>query len=150
MNLSNNSDAKQLDLKRRILDDISKVNPTLFKDQIRTLKTIIKDLDDPDAEKNDNLSLEEALKTLYKASKTLKDQVDFDDTFFFTKLYDFAVESKPEITKYATKLIALSPKAEETLKKIKIRILPLDLQKDKYFTSHIIVVMEIFKKFPHV
>ncbi|KAF4002432.1 Sister chromatid cohesion protein PDS5 [Saccharomyces cerevisiae] len=150
LNLSNNSDAKQLDLKRRILDDISKVNPTLFKDQIRTLKTIIKDLDDPDAEKNDNLSLEEALKTLYKASKTLKDQVDFDDTFFFTKLYDFAVESKPEITKYATKLIALSPKAEETLKKIKIRILPLDLQKDKYFTSHIIVVMEIFKKFPHV
>lgn len=94
--------------------------------------------------------MEEALKTLYKASKTLKDQVDFDDTFFFTKLYDFAVESKPEITKYATKLIALSPKAEETLKKIKIRILPLDLQKDKYFTSHIIVVMEIFKKFPHV
>ena len=150
LNLSNNSDAKQLDLKRRILDDISKVNPTLFKDQIRTLKTIIKDLDDPDAEKNDNLSLEEALKTLYKASKTLKDQVDFDDTFFFTKLYDFAVESKPEITKYATKLIALSPKAEETLKKIKIRILPLDLQKDKYFTSHIIVLMEIFKKFPHV
>ena len=139
-----------LDLKRRILDDISKVNPTLFKDQIRTLKTIIKDLDDPDAEKNDNLSLEEALKTLYKASKTLKDQVDFDDTFFFTKLYDFAVASKPEITKYATKLIALSPKAEETLKKIKIRILPLDLQKDKYFTSHIIVLMEIFKKFPHV
>ncbi|CAI4688515.1 BFH_collapsed_G0041610.mRNA.1.CDS.1 [Saccharomyces cerevisiae] len=150
LNLSNNSDAKQLDLKRRILDDISKVNPTLFKDQIRTLKTIIKDLDDPDAEKNDNLSLEDALKTLYKASKTLKDQVDFDDTFFFTKLYDFAVESKPEITKYATKLIALSPKAEETLKKIKIRILPLDLQKDKYFTSHIIVLMEIFKKFPHV
>ncbi|CAI4682319.1 AKR_collapsed_G0041800.mRNA.1.CDS.1 [Saccharomyces cerevisiae] len=150
LNLSNNSDAKQLDLKRRILDDISKVNPTLFKDQIRTLKTIIKDLDDPDAEKNDNLSLEEALKTLYKASKTLKDQVDFDDTFFFTKLYDFAVASKPEITKYATKLIALSPKAEETLKKIKIRILPLDLQKDKYFTSHIIVLMEIFKKFPHV
>ncbi|CAI4048176.1 sister chromatid cohesion factor PDS5 SKDI_13G2080 [Saccharomyces kudriavzevii IFO 1802] len=150
LNLSNNSDPKQLDLKRRILDDISKVSPTLFKDQIRTLKTIIKDLDDPDAENNDTLSLEEALKTLYKASKTLKDQVDFEDTFFFTKLYDFAIEGKPEIAKYSAKLIALSPKAEETLRKIKIRILPLDLKKDNHFTSHIIVLMEIFKSFPHI
>ncbi|CAI4048465.1 hypothetical protein N7582_004383 [Saccharomyces uvarum] len=150
LKLPNNSDPKHLNLKRKILDDISKVNPTLFKDQIRTLKTIIKNLDDTGAEKHDTLTLEEALKTLYKTTKTLKDQVDFEDTFFFTKLYDFAVEGEPEIAKYSTKLIALSPKAEETLKKIKIRILPLDLKKDKHFTSHIVVLMEVFKSFPHI
>lgn len=150
LDLSRNSNTEETELKRKLLDEVSKVNPSLFKDQIRTLKDNVKELEkSDDSSKNDILTLIETLKTLYKISKSLQDQIDFD-SFFISKLHDFAVEGNPVMSKYATKLITLSPSATEELERLKSYILPLNKESDKYFTSHIVVLMEIFKFNPNV
>ncbi|CDF89956.1 probable Sister chromatid cohesion protein PDS5 [Zygosaccharomyces bailii ISA1307] len=144
------SSLEEVELKRELLDHILTVNPALFKDQIRTLKDmIIQDQDFPVAERG-ALTLDESFKTLYKICKTTKEQLDFDNVLFTTRLKNFVLEGKPNLAKYATKLFALSPYAEETLSNMKNCILPLDLEKDKYFASHIVVLKEIFRFSPHV
>lgn len=150
LDIGSNTDKEEAALKRKLLDKISVVNPSLFKDQVTTLKDIINNVNDTEKEESDTLPLNEALKTLYKISKTLKDQIDWDDSFFLTRLVDFAIEGDPTAAKYAVKLLSLSPSAEQNLERIKIQILPLDLKKDKQFASHIMVLSEIFKYFPTI
>lgn len=150
LNLSNKYNTEEIELKRKLLDEVSRVNPSLFKDQIRTLKDNVKELDiSGDSSKNDISTLSETLKTLYKISKALQDQVDFD-SFFLSKLHDFAIEGNPIISKYATKLISLSPDNEQEMDRLKSYILPLQKEKDSFFTSHLVVLMEIFKYFPNI
>ena len=148
LDLSKKHNAEQIEIKRTLLDEVSRVNPSLFKDQIRTLTNNVKELDiSEDRDSNDTSTLNETLKTLYKISKALQDQVDFD-SFFLSKLHDFALEGNPIMAKYATKLIALSPSAETEIERLRSYILPLDKEKDKHFTSHIVVLMEIMKYYP--
>lgn len=135
--------------KRRLLDEISKVNPALFKDHVRTLKRIIEDESCLESQR-ETLTLGEALKTVYKISKTLTDQVNLEDSIFFSKLKNLALEGDPATAKYAVKLIALSPFAEESLTEIKNGVLPLDMKHDRNFASHILVLAEIYKYCPHV
>lgn len=149
LDVGSTSSSDEIALKRKLLDDISKVNPTLFRDQVRTLKDIIKSNDELNTEL-ETLTFNETLKTLYKISKTLKDQLDFEDVAFFSKLRTFSLEGDPIIAKYAIKLMALSQNAQEELETVKARILPLNLKQDKQFSSHVLVLAEIFKYFPHV
>ncbi|GMM57401.1 Pds5 protein [Maudiozyma humilis] len=150
LDLSNKHNAEQIEIKRTLLDEVSRVNPSLFKDQIRTLTNNVKELDvSDDRDDNDTSTLNETLKTLYKISKALQDQVDFD-SFFLSKLHDFALEGNPIMAKYATKLICLAPSAETEVERLRSYILPLDKEKDKHFTSHIVVLMEIMKYFPRI
>lgn len=142
---------EHLEIKRQLLDDISKVNPTLLKGQVTTLIEIIKSGGNHFSEDDKEImSMSEALKTLYNIGKTMNDAINFSDSFFFAKLEDFTTDGEPIVSKYATKLISLSPLASDTLKKTKNGILPLDVKKDKNFTSHIVVLSEMFKYFPHV
>lgn len=134
--------------KRKLLDDISKVNPALFKDHVKTLKNIVEN-EHYVASGQESLTLCEALKTVYKISKTLSDQVNLEDTNFFSRLKTFALEGDPATSKYAVKLIALSPFAQEKFKEIKSDILPLD-KKHNRFASHILVLAEIYKFCPQV
>ncbi|QLL30651.1 hypothetical protein HG536_0A04670 [Torulaspora globosa] len=134
--------------KRKLLDEISKVNPALFKDHVKTLKNIVEN-EHYLASGQESLTLSEALKTVYKISKTLSDQVNLEDTTFFCKLKTLALEGDPITSKYAVKLIALSPFAQEKFREIKSDILPLD-KKHNRFASHILVLAEIYKFCPHV
>ena len=150
LDLSNKHNPEETELKRKLLDEVSRVNPSLFKDQIRTLKDNVKELTITDSSpETDIATLNETLKTLYKISKALRDQVEFD-SFFLSRLHDFAMEGNPIISKYATKLISLSPENRQEMDRLRSYILPLDKQKDSHFTSHLIVLMEIFKYFPHL
>lgn len=144
------ANSEVVELKRKLLDHISTVNPTLFKDQVRTLKNmIIRDQDFPNAEQG-ALTLNEALKTLYKICKTMRDQLDFENTLFTTKLKDFAMEGGPVTAKYAAKLFALSSNAEQYLRSIKDCILPLNIESDGNIASHILVLSEIFRFCPRI
>lgn len=149
LNISHPSGDTEVELKRKLLDNISKVNPTIFKDQVRMLKDSINEYEESNTGDN-NLTINETLKTLYKISKVLKEQIDFDDSFFLTKLNDIALEGKPMMAKYATKIICMSPAPDDLLTRIKKYILPLDREKDNNFTAHVIVLMEIFKFHPHI
>lgn len=141
---------QEVGLKRKLLDHISTVNPTLFKDQVRTLKCMITQGQDvPDAEQG-ALTLNEALKTLYKICKSMKGQLDFENILFVTKLKDFVLEGEPVMAKYAIKLLALSPNVEQHLNSIKECILPLNLKNDKNIASHILVLSEIFRFCPRI
>lgn len=135
-------------LKRKLLDDISKVNPALFKDHVKTLKNIVESENCLTSEQ-ESLTLTEALKTVYKISKTLVDQVNLEDTAFFSKLRKLALEGSPITAKYAIKLMALSPFAYDNFKEIKSAILPLNKERDR-FASHIMVLAEICKFCPRV
>ncbi|CCD26308.1 sister chromatid cohesion factor PDS5 NDAI_0H01340 [Naumovozyma dairenensis CBS 421] len=149
LDMSHSADSNANVLRHRLLDNISAVNPTLFKDQVKVLRDQVIKYEDSDDEEA-VLGLNETLKTLYKISKGLKEHIDFNDNFFLTKLSDIALEGTPTMAKYATKIICMSPTAAELLTRIKKYILPLDKHKDKCFTSHIIVLMEIFKFHPHI
>ncbi|GAV47084.1 hypothetical protein ZYGR_0E00980 [Zygosaccharomyces rouxii] len=150
LDTGSHASSEEVELKRKLLDHISTVNPTLFKDQVRTLKCMITQGQDfPDVEQG-ALTPNEALKTLYKICKTMRDQLDFENALFATKLKDFALEGEPTMAKYATKLFALSPNAEQYLKPIKDCILPLNLKNDKHIASHILVLSEIFRFCPRI
>lgn len=150
LDIGRHASTEEIELKRKLLDQISTINPTLFKDQIRTLKNIItQDQDFSDGE-HGTLTLNEALKTLYKICKTMRDQLDFENALFTTKLKDFALDGEPLMAKYATKLFALSDNAEEGLNSIKDCILPLNVKDDKHIASHILVLSEIFRFCPHI
>lgn len=136
-------------LKRKLVDEISKISPTLFKDQLNNLKDTIISIDDLELRGSDMMAIE-AVKTLYKISKSVEDNYCFEDPLFMGKLQDFTLKGSPQLAKYATKLIALSPDHETRLRGIKLKILPLDLENNEYFTSHIAVLMEIFKFAPKV
>lgn len=144
-----NSSQETTAWKRKLLDDISMVNPSLFKDHVKTLKNIIED-DNCIERHSEALTLGEALKTVYKISKTLSDQVNLEDSIFFSKLKKLALEGDPTTAKYAVKSIALSPFAHDSLRDIKESILPLDLKHDKNFTPHILILAEVYKYCPHL
>lgn len=148
--LDTGSAAGQDDLvwKRMLLDDISKVNPALFKDHVKTLKSIVENEHNL-ASEHESLTLSEALKTVYKISKTLSDQVNLNDNTFFSKLKTLAINGDSAMAKYAIKLIALSPFAQDNFIEIKSSILPLNMKHDR-FASHILVLAEMYKFFPHV
>lgn len=146
---TSNTSVDETLLKRRLLDEISMVNPALFKDHVRTLKDIVEDENCIESQR-ETLTLSEALKTVYKISKTLADQVNLKDNTFFSKLKNLALAGDPATAKYAVKLISLSPFAQESLKDIKNSILPLGMTKDGNLASHILVLAEIYKYNPHV
>lgn len=152
LNLTGNGYEGEVVLKRKLIECAAEVNPTLFKDQMRTLKDIIKNYDDNgDIEgKNDKiLTLDETLKTTYRIARNLRDQIEFDD-FFVTRLRDLVDGGTPIVAKDALKLLALSPNAEEELSRIRSFILPLDAESDKRFTSHVAALMEMFKFYPQI
>ncbi|CCE62573.1 hypothetical protein TPHA_0C04230 [Tetrapisispora phaffii CBS 4417] len=146
--LLSTGDTHNAALKRRLLDEISTLNPQQLKGQIKTLMSVVKS-ENQTSDGDMTLSLGETLKTLYKIGKTMVNDIAFDDTFFYTKLKDYASGKSPLIAKYATKLIALSPDAVGTLNELKISILPLN-KKSENFTSNINVLSEIFKFYPHI
>lgn len=141
---------KELSLKRQLIDNISSVKPSIFKDQIKSLTNAIKNLDGTEKDLKETLTIGEALRTIYKISKVLKDQLDTDDTFFFDKVQDFAIEGTPLEAKYAVKLLGLTPEAELRLSKIKAFILPLNLDSSKNFSSNVLAISEIFKIKPQL
>ncbi|AET41091.1 sister chromatid cohesion factor PDS5 Ecym_7247 [Eremothecium cymbalariae DBVPG len=148
--IDNVGDHKELELKRQLIEQISTVNPTVFKDQIDVLKEIINRLDDPGTSSEEAMPISEALKTIYKISKSLKDSFDTSDDFFTTRLKDFAIDGTPEEAKYAVKLLSLSPERRNILTSIKTQILPLDLNRSKNFASHITVLAQMFKIEPQL
>lgn len=139
----------EITLKRKLLDNIAEVNPSLFKEQIKTLKDTVEKHDVIDSNK-DVLSVDETLKTLYKISKVMKDHLELDDTILHINLKKLALKGNPLEAKYATKLIALLPSAQQKLKEVKSCLLPLNLQKDNNISSHIIVLAEIMKYAPEI
>lgn len=140
---------EEIALKRKLVDNISEVNPALFKCQLQTLKSIVENHDIL-ATQEETLTLDETLKTLYKILKTTNDQLEFEETAFRINLKNLALHGNPVEAKYATKLMAISSNAEEGLEEIKICILPLNLHQDKKISSHIMVLAEIFKHLPHI
>ncbi|AMD22270.1 HGL070Wp [Eremothecium sinecaudum] len=148
--LDNNRNSTTLDLKRKLVEHISEVNPTIFRDQLVSLKEIVKRLDDTDILPGETMTVSEALKTIYKISISLTDIVDMDDEFFITRLKELAVDGTPDEAKYALKLISLTSNKTEILTSIKKQILPLAIEDCKNFPSHILVLAEIFKIDPHV
>ncbi|CCK69673.1 sister chromatid cohesion factor PDS5 KNAG_0C05750 [Huiozyma naganishii CBS 8797] len=150
LDVSQNSESQSASLKRKLLDDISDVNPALFKDQVRTLINSIKACDLTEKDDQEVLALTETVKTLYKISKALQSQIDFDDSELTSKLQEFVVNNFPTIAKYSVEILALAPNAENVLSAIKSSILPLEIANGKAFVSHIAVLMEIFKFHPHV
>lgn len=151
LDTGNSSSEQETSLKRQLIENISTVNPSIFKDQINSLKDIVKN---PDRTENDSskemLTMTDALKTIYKISKTLKDHLDFNDTFFFDKVEDFAIYGEPTEAKYATKLLGLTPSVEGRFTAIKNSILPLDLNKSNNFPSNVVVLSEIIRLQPHL
>ncbi|AEY98742.1 FAGL076Wp [Eremothecium gossypii FDAG1] len=143
-------DSKELEIKKQLVEHISIVNPSVFKDQMESLKEIVKRLDDPSSSPEEAMTTYEALKTMYKISKSLPDSFDASDEFFLTRLKDFAVDGSATEAKYAVKLIALTPGKTEILKSIKTQILPLDISRSKNFESHVCVLAQIFKIEPRI
>lgn len=144
------ADKSEKELRRRILDDISNVNPTSFKDQVTKLKDIVNNFNiEKTGTNEDTLDLSDTLKTLYKIIKVLKDDVDFDDSFFMTKLKDLAIEGVILTAKYATKILSFAKDAQELLTNVKNSILPLNIQ-EKNFASRIVILMEIFRFHPQI
>ncbi|KAL3241234.1 sister chromatid cohesion factor PDS5 [Nakaseomyces bracarensis] len=139
----------ETDLKRRLIDEISKISPTLFKDQLKNLKDTVISIENLDSRGSQTMAVE-AVKTLYKISKSVEDNFSFEDPLLMGKLQDFALSENPQLAKYATKLISLSPERETRLKSIKIKILPLEITDDTLFTAHLAVITEIFKFAPNI
>lgn len=151
LNDSELNDSKKKELRRKLLDDIANVNPTSFKDQVVKLKEIVNLFDIEAIGNNEKtLQLSDTLKTLYKIVKVLKDEVDFDDTFFMNNLKHLSIEGTIPVTKYATKILAYSKDSHELLTDIKNSILPLNIKQDKNFASHIVVLMEILRFYPQI
>ncbi|CAL9735883.1 sister chromatid cohesion protein Pds5p [Monosporozyma servazzii] len=144
------ADNNEKDLRRRLLDDISNVNPTSFKDQVTKLKDIVHNFDVKKADSSDDIiKLCDTLKTLYKIIKVLKDDVDFDDSVFMTKLKDLAIDGNLLTAKYATKILSFAKDAQELLTNVKNSILPLNI-KEENFASHVVILMEILKFHPQI
>ncbi|UCS21577.1 uncharacterized protein HLK63_J01463 [Nakaseomyces glabratus] len=136
-------------LKRKLVNEVSKISPTLFRDQLKNLKDTIIYLEDLNSRQEQALATE-ALKTIYKISKSVEDNNTFDDKLFSSKLIEFALNGSPQLAKYATKMIALSPDSERELRGLVLKILPLDIDKDQNFTSHLAILMEVFRFTPHL
>lgn len=151
LNSSEFSDDKEKDLTRKLLDDITNINPTAFKDQVTKLKDIVSryDVDKNDTDK-DTPVLNETLKTLYKIIKVLKDDVAFDDSFFMSRLKEFAIDGSTLTAKYSTKILSMSKDHEELLSNVKNSILPLNIEDGDNFVSHILVLMEILRFHPEI
>lgn len=102
-------------LKRKLVNEVSKISPTLFRDQLKNLKDTIIYLEDLNSRQEQALATE-TLKTIYKISKSVEDNNTFDDKLFSSKLIEFALNGSPQLAKYATKMIALSPDSERELR----------------------------------
>ncbi|EDO19365.1 hypothetical protein Kpol_1002p10 [Vanderwaltozyma polyspora DSM 70294] len=145
----NTADGEYLELKRKLLDNISEINPSLLKGQVKMLVDFVKKhntLDEDDA----SLPFSEVLKTLYKIGKSMPNEIMFSESFFVDKLEDYAINGTTLVSKYATKLISLMPNSADVLTTIRAMIMPLDIKKAERFTSNIVVLSEIFKYCPRV
>lgn len=151
LNDSELTENKYKELRRKLLNDIANVNPTSFKDQVVKLRELVNCFDTKTIGNNENtMQLSDTLKTLYKIVKVLKDDVDFDDNFFMNKLKDLVMEGTILVSKYATKILAYSKDSTKLLTDIKNSILPLNINQDKKFSSHISALMEILRFHPQI
>ncbi|CCH62169.1 hypothetical protein TBLA_0G02290 [Henningerozyma blattae CBS 6284] len=153
LNLGDSIDKLETETKQKLLDEISTVNPALFKDQLLTLKDIICDPDFYVNDTKEKSALYDALKTLYKTSKVLTEQNPLssdNNDMFISRLKDISLEGSPFESKYAIKLISKLPDSETIMKELKTLVLPLNVGTCKNFASHIVVLTEIFKAFPHI
>lgn len=149
LDYSDTNNPIEKDLKRKILDDISVVNPTAFKDQLKKLKNDVLQYNENEKDKNKVTSFLDTIRTLYKLVKALKDEIDFEDEIFLSKLKILCLNTNCLIAKYSVKLICLSSEAEYLLNDIKDTILPLDFKKSNQVTTNVVVLMEIFRFHPN-
>lgn len=137
-------------LKRQLLDNITNVTPTIFKDQIELFKNLIKQPSHEGINNTSSVTIGEALNTIYKIYKSIKDGLDFQDKIFWTRLEELAVKGDTYESRYSIKLLSLSPLRDEYMIRIKNMILPLCLKKSNRFSTDILVLAEIFKYNPSV
>ncbi|SCV01274.1 LAME_0G15148g1_1 [Lachancea meyersii CBS 8951] len=136
-------------LKRQLIDNISVVNPGIFKDQAKHLMENIMALDGSSSTLTWTLTLSEAMKTLYKISKLNREYITNANPFFLDKLEELAKGDAILAAKYATKLLGLLDDPRSQLLRIKETILPLNSKSD-YFAAHLMVLSQILKMQPQL
>ncbi|SCU94888.1 LADA_0G12090g1_1 [Lachancea dasiensis] len=143
------SQNSELSLKRQLIENISVIKPGAFKGQINSLVNVIIKFDEHTSDPSATLSLAEAMRTLYKISKSNRQHLKSSDPFFFDKLEDYAKHGSIITAKYATKLLSLLWDARDYFMRIKTSILPLNLE-SKYLATNVLVLSEIIKSDPQL
>ncbi|SSD62078.1 uncharacterized protein SCODWIG_03840 [Saccharomycodes ludwigii] len=144
-NISNVEELLKRSDSKHIIDNITEVNPSLFKDQIETLQNTIKQygLD----EKALTTDAVDTLKTIYRIGKAHRHYLETKDTFFIDRLKDFSISGLPYEAKYATKILGLLDGSEKILQSILDSILPL---KKGGGAALILTASEIYKLRPEL
>lgn len=140
--------AEELEIKRKLIKEISILSPTLFKDQINHLIQEIKAFGHADHTKI--TSIKENLKVLYKIGKQLKNDIDFEDTSLLTELKKLMKSGDPYISKYATKITALSSSTGTHIEQVRDEFLPLDSLYNDQLASKIVFLSEVFRFKPYI
>lgn len=119
-------------IKTQLVENISEINPSLFKNQITSLTakvTVVANYSND----VDTHGKQDQLKTLFKIFKSIPNESEFEDEFLISKLEDFVIEGNILECKYAIKIISLIPdieKRDKLMLSIKRRCLPLEFGKD--------------------
>ncbi|SCU89444.1 LANO_0D04940g1_1 [Lachancea nothofagi CBS 11611] len=146
---TNSLSTHETSLKRQLIDNLCVIKPGIFKHQAKSLIEIIMRLDESTTNATGTLTLTEAMRTLYKISKSNIHHLTTSEPFFLDKLDDYARDGSILAAKYAIKLLGLLADASDHLLKIKNSVLPLNTH-SKYFAANVSVVSQIFKLQPHL
>ncbi|CAK9438111.1 uncharacterized protein LODBEIA_P24230 [Lodderomyces beijingensis] len=132
-----------------ILEQISNVNPDVFKFHIRSLSHLCRAEIEAETEaereaetkpKEDNFTI---LRTMYHFIKKYPNSMPPEVSFLET-LKELAVKGSPDSAKYALKLIGRSESKELCCAAIAAKIFPLDIERDHLFATHLSSFAEMF------
>ena len=129
----------------KIVQNISEVNPLLFKSEITSLTTLV-----TDNSTESDVGKQEQLKTLYKIFKALPNEVKMEDGYLMAKLEDFALKGNVAESKYAIKILALIPdkaKKEKILSSLRSSALPLEFptHSKHLLCNSLVILSQLFK-----
>ncbi|QEU58104.1 Pds5 [Kluyveromyces lactis] len=129
----------------QLIQNISEINPSLFKCQTSSLSSLV--IQDKD---RSNIGKHEQLKTLYKIFKAFPGEVNLEDGYLLEKLQNFATSGNIAESKYAVKIIALIPDSEKRRKLLSFlrsSALPLEFSSESphLLCNNLCIISQLFK-----
>ncbi|CDO96515.1 unnamed protein product [Kluyveromyces dobzhanskii CBS 2104] len=129
----------------QVIQNISEINPLLFKSQISSLSSLVTESKD-----KSNVSKHEELKTLYKIFKAFPIEENLEDSYLLEKLEDFARTGNVLESKYAVKILALIPdenKRGKLMSLLKTSALPLEFSPESplQLCNNLSIISQLFK-----
>lgn len=132
-------------LRSKLVENISKLNPSLLKSQINVLSSKVTEV-----MSENGYSKHGQLKTLYKIYHAIPTEINAQDDYFLNKLEDFALKGNVKECQYAIKILSLiedAQKRERALLSLKRLCMPLDFSNasPELLCNKLMILSQIFK-----